>query len=48
MVPKGIYLKTQEEAKEFCLNNAKKGDVVITMGCGDIYKCAKMMVYGKY
>ena len=30
MVPKGIYLKTQEEAKEFCLNNAKKGDVVIT------------------
>ena len=45
---RGIYIKTQEEAKDFCLKNAKKGDVVITMGCGDIYKCAKMMVYGKY
>ena len=44
----GIYIKEQKDAKEYILKNAKEGDVVITMGCGDIYKCAKMIVYGKY
>lgn len=48
LIPGSVYKKTQEEAKEYVLNNAKEGDVVITMGCGDIYKCAKMMVHGRY
>ena len=44
----GIYIKEQEDAKKYILEHAQEGEVVITMGCGDIYKCAKMIVYGKY
>ncbi len=43
-----VYIKNQSDVKDYILNNAKKGDVVITMGCGDIYKAAKMIVFGKY
>ena len=30
-------------AADFVLANAEEGDLVITMGCGDVYKCAKLM-----
>ena len=40
--------KTQEEAADFVLKNAQPGDLAITLGCGDIYKCADIMVFGKY
>ena len=40
----GCYLEhTLEEAADFVLANAEEGDLVITMGCGDVYKCAKLM-----
>ena len=40
----GCYLEhTLKEAAEFVLANAGEGDLVITMGCGDVYKCAKLM-----
>ena len=26
------------------MNHAKPGDLVITLGCGDVNKCAKMMM----
>ena len=42
------WVTTQNEVAEYVLNNAKSGDLVITLGCGDIYKCAKIMVFGKY
>lgn len=32
-----------EEVADYVLANAQDGDLIITMGCGDIYKCAKMM-----
>ena len=35
---------TQEEVAEYVVNNAKAGDLVLTMGCGDIYKSAFMMI----
>ena len=42
------WFTTQNEVANYVLNNAKPGDLVITLGCGDIYKCAKIMVFGKY
>lgn len=32
-----------EEIADYIIENAQDGDLVITMGCGDIYKCAKLM-----
>lgn len=32
------------EIAEYVMKNAQPGDLVITLGCGDIYKCAKMML----
>ena len=43
-----VWFKTQSEAAQYVLENADPGDLVITLGCGDIYKCAKIMVFGKY
>lgn len=40
--------KTQEEAAKYVLENAQPGDLAITLGCGDIYKCANIMVFGSY
>lgn len=43
-VPGCVWFPTMEEASRYVMNNAKPGDLVITLGCGDIYKCAKMML----
>ncbi|MEG2633521.1 MAG: UDP-N-acetylmuramate--L-alanine ligase [Oscillospiraceae bacterium] len=39
-----VWFNTFEEVCDYCLNNAKSGDLIITLGCGDIYKAANMMV----
>ena len=39
-----VWYPTFEEMAEYVLANAKPGDLVLTMGCGDVYKCAKMML----
>lgn len=36
-----------EEVSEYVMNTAKSGDLVVTLGCGDIYKAARMMVHYK-
>lgn len=43
-----VSFATQEEVAAYVLEHAKPGDLVITMGCGDIYKAAKIMLYGEY
>ncbi len=43
-IPGSVWFNTFEEVVEHTLKNAKKGDIIITLGCGDIYKAAKMMV----
>lgn len=43
-VPNSIQLDTFEEISDYVLSNAQEGDLVITLGCGDIYKVARMMV----
>ena len=43
-IPGSVWFPTFEEIADYVMANAKDGDLVITMGCGDIYKCAKMML----
>ncbi len=44
-IPGSIWFNTFEEVTKYVMQNAKSGDLVLTLGCGDIYKAAKMM-YG--
>ncbi|MBQ9939496.1 MAG: UDP-N-acetylmuramate--L-alanine ligase, partial [Oscillospiraceae bacterium] len=39
-----VWFPTFEEMAEYTMANAEAGDLVITLGCGDVYKCAKMML----
>lgn len=43
-IPGSVWFETQEEVAKYVLQNALPGDMVITLGCGDIYKCAHMML----
>ncbi len=43
-IPGCVQLDTFEEICDYVLANAEKGDLVITLGCGDIYKAARMMI----
>ncbi len=38
------YFNSLEEIAAFVSNNAQEGDMVITMGAGDIYKVAEMLM----
>ncbi|MCI8652744.1 MAG: UDP-N-acetylmuramate--L-alanine ligase [Angelakisella sp.] len=43
-IPGCVWLDSFEEMAEYVLANAGEGDLVITLGCGDIYKCARMIL----
>lgn len=43
-IPNSIQLDTFEEICDYVLSHAQAGDLVITLGCGDVYKVARMMV----
>ena len=43
-IPGSVWFNTFEEITEYVMNHAKPGDLVITLGCGDVNKCAKMMM----
>lgn len=43
-VPNSVQLDTFEEICDYVLKNAREGDLVITLGCGDVYKVARMMI----
>ena len=38
-----VQLDTFEEIADYVCKNAEDGDLVITLGCGDVYKVARMM-----
>ena len=38
-----LYLPTFEEITEYVVSHVKEGDLVLTMGGGDVYKCARMI-----
>ncbi|MBQ4313076.1 MAG: UDP-N-acetylmuramate--L-alanine ligase, partial [Clostridia bacterium] len=43
LIPGSKLFPSMEAIADYALANAKSGDLIITMGCGDIYKCAKLM-----
>ena len=43
-IPGSVWFNTFEEVAQYAVDNAKKGDLIITLGCGDIYKAAKIMI----
>lgn len=43
-IPDSVWFNTQEEVADYVVKNAKEGDLILTMGCGDIYKSAHMMI----
>lgn len=42
-IPNAVQLDTFEEICDYVCENAEEGDLVITLGCGDVYKVARMM-----
>lgn len=43
-----VWFKTFEEISDYVLAHAEPGDLVVTLGCGDVYKAAKIMLNGEY
>lgn len=44
-IPDSVWFNTFDEVADYVLKNAKSGDLVLTLGCGDIYKAAKIMIH---
>lgn len=43
-IPGSVWFNSFEEIAAYVVDNAKAGDLIITLGCGDIYKAAKIMI----
>lgn len=43
-IPGSVWFNTFDEVADYVIKNAKDGDLVLTLGCGDIYKAAKIMI----
>lgn len=43
-IPDSVWFNTFEEVADYAVSNASSGDLVITLGCGDIYKAAKIII----
>ena len=43
-IPGSEWFKTFDEVAKRAEEAAKPGDMIITLGCGDIYKAAKIMI----
>lgn len=43
-IPGSVWFNSFEEVAQYAVDNAAKGDLIITLGCGDIYKAAKIMI----
>ncbi len=42
-IPGAEYIPTFEEISEYASKNAQNGDLILTMGGGNVYKCAEMI-----
>lgn len=42
-IPGSVWFNTFDEVVEYTMSKAEPGDLIITLGCGDIYKAAKQM-----
>jgi len=43
-VPGSVWFKTFEEITDYVTANAKSGDLILTLGGGNVYQCANMIV----
>lgn len=43
-IPGCVWFPEFSEIAHYVMTHAQPGDLVITLGCGDIYKCAKLML----
>lgn len=43
-IPECVWFKTFEEISDYMIKNAQDGDLILTIGGGDIYKCANRIV----
>ena len=43
-IPGSVWFPAFPEIARYVMANAKPGDLVLTLGCGDVYKCAKLML----
>ncbi len=43
-IPGSVWFNTFEEVASYTVSRAEPGDCIITLGCGDIYKAAKIMI----
>ncbi len=43
-IPGCVWFPSFEEIADYMSNQIQPGDLVITLGCGDVYKCARMMI----
>ncbi len=43
-IPGCVWFKTFEEIADYMVRNAREGDLILTLGGGDIYKCANRIV----
>ncbi len=44
LIPGSVWYETQFEVADYVMSKAEPGDLIITLGCGDIYKAAQYMV----
>ncbi len=44
LIPGSVWFETQQEVADYVLQHAAPGELAVTLGCGDIYKCAHMMM----
>ncbi len=42
-IPGSVYRKTFEEITDYVCQNAREGDLILTMGGGNVYMCANMI-----
>ena len=43
-IPGAVCLPSFESIAGYALSHANPGDLILTLGCGDINKCAKIMI----
>jgi UDP-N-acetylmuramate--alanine ligase len=44
-IPGGVYAPTFADITRYMVEHVQSGDLILTMGGGDIYKCARMMAH---